>query len=582
MKTLKNAVSIAALMAGAMAAPSFAADVEVMHWWTSGGEAAAIGVLKDQLAAEGVGWQDAAVAGGGGAAAMTALKARVTSGNAPTAAQIGLMGLQEWAAEGLLGDLTPLAETEGWATELPPAIMEGAMYDGKFVGVPFNIHRANWLWSNAKIFADNGLTPPTTWDEFFAVGDKLKEKGIVPLALGGEPWQETILLEDAMTAVGGAEFYRKAFLELDPEALGSDQMVQAFDIVGKIRDYVDPGAPGRPWNDATTMVLNGKAAMQFMGDWAKGEIVKADLVPGKDILCTPAPGTAGAYHFNVDYFMMFPAEGEQLDAAAEARRRDHGSGLPGNLQPREGLDPGQHEREGRQVRRLRPAGDEGHPGSHHGQHAGRRAAGRCGPKRRGPGRGPGRRGELLRLGPVVRGCRSGSGAIGRRRPVAARRGARPPTGAAYPFAQEDEDQMSVTKRLREALPVIVMSPSLVLVGVCVYGFIAFTIVLSLTASKMFPRYDFVGLSQYARLFSNDRWHVAVVNMGIFGGLYLVFGTLLGLLLAILIDQRIRAEGFLRTVYLYPMALSFVVTGVIWQWLLNPRSGSRSCCTTGGS
>lgn len=314
MKMLKSAVSIAALLSGAMAVPSFAADVEVMHWWTSGGEAAAIGVLRDQLAAEGVGWQDAAVAGGGGAAAMTALKARVTSGNPPTAAQIGLIGLQEWAAEGLLGDLTQVAETEDWATALPPAVMEGAMYDGKFVGVPFNIHRANWLWSNAKVFADNGLTPPTTWDEFFAVGDTLKEKGIVPLALGGEPWQETILLEDAMTAVGGAEFYRKAFLELDPEALGSDQMVQAFDIVGKIRDYVDPGAPGRPWNDATTMVLNGTAAMQFMGDWAKGEIVKADMAPGQDILCTPAPGTAGAYHFNVDYFMMFEAEGEQLDA----------------------------------------------------------------------------------------------------------------------------------------------------------------------------------------------------------------------------------------------------------------------------
>jgi len=132
--------------------------------------------------------------------------------------------------------------------------------------------------------------------------------------------------------------------------------------------------------------------------------------------------------------------------------------------------------------------------------------------------------------------------------------------------------MFTKKRLQEALPVIVMSPSLVMIGVCVYGFIAFTIVLSLTGSKMFPKYDFVGLSQYVRLFSNDRWHVAMVNMGIFGGLYLVFGTLLGLLLAILIDQRIRAEGFLRTVYLYPMALSFVVTGVIWQWLLNPSLG----------
>lgn len=121
-------------------------------------------------------------------------------------------------AEGLLGDLTEVAETQGWSTALP---REGAMYDGKFVGVPFNIHRANCLWSNAKVFADNGLTPPTTWDEFFAVGDTLKEKGIVPLALGGEPWQETSPLEDAMNAVGGADFYRKAFLELRRSRRGS-------------------------------------------------------------------------------------------------------------------------------------------------------------------------------------------------------------------------------------------------------------------------------------------------------------------------------------------------------------------------
>lgn len=314
MKKFKSAVAVAALMTGLAGAPSFAQEVEIMHWWTSGGEAAAITVLKDALATQGVGWQDAAIAGGGGSAAMTALKARVTAGDPPTAAQIGLMGLQEWAAEGLLGDLTPVAEANKWAEVMPPAVMAGAMYDGKFVGVPFNIHRANWMWSNAKVFADNGLTPPTTWDEFFAVGDTLKEKGVIPLALGAEPWQLTIILEDAMTAVGGADFYRKAFLELDPTALGSEQMVQAFDILGKVRGYVDAGAPGRPWNDATAMVLRGEAAMQFMGDWAKGEIVKANMVPGVDILCTKAPGTEGAYHFNVDYFMFFAAEGEDKEA----------------------------------------------------------------------------------------------------------------------------------------------------------------------------------------------------------------------------------------------------------------------------
>lgn len=317
MKFVKTVAIVAALMSGTAVLPSQAADVEVMHWWTSGGEAAAIGVLKDALEAQGIGWQDAAVAGGGGAAAMTALKARVTSGNPPTAAQIGLMGLQDWAAEGLLGDLTPIAEAGNWAEILPPAVMAGATYDGKVVGVPFNIHRANWLWMNAKVFEENGLTPPTTWDEFFAAGDKLKAAGIIPLALGGEPWQETILLEDAILAVGGAELYRSAILELDPEALGSAQMVQAFDILGRIKDYVDLGVPGRAWNDATAMVLTGKAAMQLMGDWAKGEIVKAGMVPGVDILCTTAPGTAGTYDFNVDYFMMFAVGDESAEAQAK-------------------------------------------------------------------------------------------------------------------------------------------------------------------------------------------------------------------------------------------------------------------------
>lgn len=132
--------------------------------------------------------------------------------------------------------------------------------------------------------------------------------------------------------------------------------------------------------------------------------------------------------------------------------------------------------------------------------------------------------------------------------------------------------MSVAKRLSGALPLIVMSPSLVVVGVCVYGFIAATMVISLTSSKMFPNFDFVGLSQYVRLFTNDRWMIALKNMAIFGSLYVLLATALGLFLAILVDQRIRAEGFLRTIFLYPMALSFVVTGVVWQWILNPTLG----------
>jgi len=132
--------------------------------------------------------------------------------------------------------------------------------------------------------------------------------------------------------------------------------------------------------------------------------------------------------------------------------------------------------------------------------------------------------------------------------------------------------MSLSKRLKDAMPAIVLSPSLVAITVCVYGFIAYTAILSFTGSKMFARFDFVGWRQYERLFENPRWITAIANMGIFGGLYILGATCLGLFIAILIDQRIRFEGVFRAVFLYPMALSFVVTGVIWQWMLNPGLG----------
>ncbi|KQX52540.1 carbohydrate ABC transporter permease [Ensifer sp. 2YAB10] len=132
--------------------------------------------------------------------------------------------------------------------------------------------------------------------------------------------------------------------------------------------------------------------------------------------------------------------------------------------------------------------------------------------------------------------------------------------------------MTLSKRIQAALPALVLSPSLAAIAICVYGFIAYTALLSFTGSKMFARFDFVGWRQYERLFDNPRWITAIENMAIFGGLYVVVATCLGLYIAILIDQKIRLEGVFRAIFLYPMALSFVVTGVIWQWLLNPGLG----------
>ena len=315
MRSTLKSIAIAAMLGTSLSGHALAQEsVEVLHWWTSGGEAAAVSLLKEDLQKQGVTWQDMPIAGGGGEAANTALKARVTSGNPPTAAQLLGMAVNEWSGEGLLGDLTSVAKQEGWDKVVPEAIKKFAVHNGKWEAVPVNIHRPNWLWINAKIFADNGLQPPKTWDEFNAVADTLKQKGIVPLAHGGQPWQDATIFDDVVLGLGGPDFYKKAILDLDETALASDTMVKVFDQMRKVRGYVDPNFSGRDWNLATAMVLEGEAAMQLMGDWAKGEIVKANLKPGVDILCVAAPGTEGSFLFNTDFFAMFPVGDDKVAA----------------------------------------------------------------------------------------------------------------------------------------------------------------------------------------------------------------------------------------------------------------------------
>jgi glucose/mannose transport system permease protein len=127
-------------------------------------------------------------------------------------------------------------------------------------------------------------------------------------------------------------------------------------------------------------------------------------------------------------------------------------------------------------------------------------------------------------------------------------------------------------RLAAWMPKIAVAPSFVIALFFIYGLIAWNGYLSVSASRLLPNYEFVGFAQYARLFESERWWLALTNLGIFGGLFLFFGMAIGLLLAILLDQKIRAEGVLRTIYLYPMALSFIVTGTAWKWILNPGLG----------
>lgn len=210
MPMFKKTTLALALAGATLAATAHAEEVEVLHWWTSGGEARAANVLKELMEAEGYGWQDFAVAGGGGETAMTVLKSRAMSGNPPSAAQIKGPEIQEWGELGLLGNLDDVAGAEGWNELLPEVVANIMRYDGQYVAVPANVHRVNWLWANPEVLDAAGVEMPTTLDELFVAGEAIREAGFVPLAHGGQAWQDATVFESVLLGGQGSEFYQAA------------------------------------------------------------------------------------------------------------------------------------------------------------------------------------------------------------------------------------------------------------------------------------------------------------------------------------------------------------------------------------
>ncbi|NHZ77837.1 extracellular solute-binding protein [Massilia sp. CCM 8695] len=311
LKFFLAAAGLVTLAGVAQAAP----QVEVLHYWTSGGEAKSIAELKKMMEAKGVVWKDFAVAGGAGENATTALKARVIANSPPTAAQIKGPAIQEWGNEGVLANIDSAASAGKWDSLLPPVISNVMKYKGHYVAAPVNVHRVNWLWINPAVLAKAGAKTPTNFDEFFAAADKIKKAGLVAIAHGGQPWQDTTIFETVVLGVGGADFYNKSLVKLDQASLTSPTMIKSFETLAKIKTYIDKDAAGRDWNLATAMVINGKAGMQFMGDWAKGEFTAAGKVAGKDFLCVAAPGTEKSFTFNIDSLAMFTVKNPEEQKA---------------------------------------------------------------------------------------------------------------------------------------------------------------------------------------------------------------------------------------------------------------------------
>lgn len=273
-----------ALAAAAPASAQTAPTAEVLHWWTSAGEAAAVKVFADGFTTAGGKWVDTAIAGGSNARA--AGLNRIVGGKPPTAMQFNAgKQFDELIANGLLNPLDAVAKEDNWTGFIPAVFQKAVTKDGHFYAVPVNIHGQNWVWSNQAVLAKAGVAEPKTWDEFLVALDKLKAAGVIPLSLGGQKWQERLLFNAVLTGVGGAAAYQEVYGKADPKSTTSPAFAKAAEVYGKLRAYVDPGSPGRNWNDAMALVLTGKAGFNLMGDWAKGEIQAAGMVPGKDIGC---------------------------------------------------------------------------------------------------------------------------------------------------------------------------------------------------------------------------------------------------------------------------------------------------------
>lgn len=318
MKTIRSTL-LASATALAAALPAQAeTKIEVLHHWVSESEVAALNTIREALAAKGYGWQDSAVGGMSGGNMQQALRSRLAAGNPPGAMQfIGWEGI-DWAGEGVMRDLNDLNQANGWEATIAPQVLPFVKNGDDLIAVPVNMHRQNWVWANKAAFDKAGIDQPGTWAELIEDGAKLKEAGIIPLAMGDEPWQIQVIFDALVADIGGPEFYNKALVDLDPEALSSDTMKQVFDTLRQVRGLVDDGFTGRDWAVASGMVIDGQAAMQIMGDWAKGEFLAKGLKPDTDFLCFATPSETPSFQFLIDSFGMFNVKDADVTKAQEA------------------------------------------------------------------------------------------------------------------------------------------------------------------------------------------------------------------------------------------------------------------------
>lgn len=292
----------AALMLGTAAN---ATDLEVTHWWTSGGEAAAVAEFAKAFDATGNHWVDGAIAGSGDTARPIIIS-RILGGNPMGATQLNPgKDADDLVKAGLMTDLTDLANKEGWDKIInPKSQLASCTYDGHVYCVPVNLHSAQWIWLNRHVYETAGIPVPKDWFEFVKSAPDLKAKGIVPLSVANG-WPVQTLLADIEVAVAGVDNYVKVYKGRDTALASGPEYRKVFEAMDAARQIVDPATMVPQWNDAVALVIQGKAAANVMGDWAGGEFTVAKMKAGTDYDCLPGLGVTPVLDTGGDVF-YFP------------------------------------------------------------------------------------------------------------------------------------------------------------------------------------------------------------------------------------------------------------------------------------
>ena len=279
MKTLGSMLLAGTALAGASMAN--ATELEVMHWWTSGGEAAAVAEFAKAFDATGNTWVDAAIAGGENARAV--MVSRLTGGDPMGAFQFNHgRQAEELIEAGLLRDITDIAEAEGWLDLVNPStLLDACTVDGRVYCAPVNIHSWQWLWVSHSAFADAGVDVPSNWAEFAAASDALEGAGKIPLAMGQQGWQQSGAFNVMMASLLPSEIFLGVYGDKDTDIAGGADVATVFEAASAARDMAAKSTV-QNWNDATNLVITGQAGGQIMGDWAQGEFAVAGSVAGED------------------------------------------------------------------------------------------------------------------------------------------------------------------------------------------------------------------------------------------------------------------------------------------------------------